>query len=86
MKLRWTDQARRDLLAIGRYIALDNPHAARRWVDQLRERARLRATWQPVTAPRLARDQRRVYFLIYENYIRKHRSPRGPQPEELAPA
>ena len=37
-------------------------------------------------SPRLARDQRRAYFLIYENYIREHRSPRGPQPEELAPA
>ncbi len=40
MKLRWTDQARGDLLAIGRYIARDSPHAARRWVEQLRERAR----------------------------------------------
>ena len=43
MKLRWTDHARRDLLAIGRYIPRDDPPAARRWNEQLRERARLAA-------------------------------------------
>ena len=58
MKLRWTDHARRDLLAIGRYIARDNLHAARRWVEQLRERAR-RAAENPLTGrvvPELGRD------------------------------
>lgn len=40
MKLRWSQQAVEDLLKIGRYIAEDNPAAARRWVERLRQRAR----------------------------------------------
>lgn len=40
MKLYWTDRARRDLLAIGRYIARDNPKAARVWVERLRAKAK----------------------------------------------
>ena len=40
MKFVWTQRARADLLAIGDYIAEDNPRAARRWVDKLRDRAR----------------------------------------------
>ncbi|MCP4677845.1 MAG: type II toxin-antitoxin system RelE/ParE family toxin [Deltaproteobacteria bacterium] len=40
MKLLWTDRARRDLTDIGRFIARDNPRAARAWVERLRERAR----------------------------------------------
>ena len=39
-KLRWTQRARRDLHAIARYIAADNPAAALRWVALLRKRAR----------------------------------------------
>ena len=39
MKLLWTERARRDLLDIGRFIARDNPRAARAWVERLRERA-----------------------------------------------
>ncbi|MDQ2695860.1 MAG: type II toxin-antitoxin system RelE/ParE family toxin [Pseudomonadota bacterium] len=38
MKLLWTHRARRDLIAIGRYIARDSPAAARQWVEQLRQR------------------------------------------------
>ena len=40
MKLFWIENARQDLLSIRRYIAADNPAAAGRWVEQLRERAR----------------------------------------------
>lgn len=40
MKLRWSRQAVEDLLKIGRYIAADNPAAARRWVERLRQHAR----------------------------------------------
>ena len=40
MKLYWTATARQDLLAIRRYIALDNPTAAGKWVQRLRLRAR----------------------------------------------
>jgi toxin ParE1/3/4 len=40
MKLFWTENARQDLVAIRRYIAADNPTAAKRWIERLRERAR----------------------------------------------
>ena len=43
MKLRWTRRAGLDLLSIGEFIASDNPGAAKRWVDRLRQRARLAA-------------------------------------------
>ena len=65
MKLRWSDHARRDLLTIGRYIARDNPPAARGWIEQLRERARLAAE-NPLTGrvvPELGRDDVREVFL-----------------------
>jgi len=41
MKLFWTETARQDLQAIRRYIAADNPVAAKRWVGRLRKRAPL---------------------------------------------
>lgn len=50
MKLRWTARAKKDLLEIGAYIARDNPAAARRWIERLRERARAAAE-----APRTGR-------------------------------
>jgi plasmid stabilization system protein ParE len=37
--VRWTERAVSDLLAIGEYIAADDPAAARSWVERLRERA-----------------------------------------------
>jgi plasmid stabilization system protein ParE len=51
-KLRWTQRARRDLVAIARYLAADDPPAAQRWVAQMRKRAR--------AAARLPRSGRRV--------------------------
>lgn len=42
-RLRWSRRARRELLAIAEYIARDDPSAARRWVNRLRERARAAA-------------------------------------------
>lgn len=39
MKVRWSKRAVKDLKEIGSYIARDNPAAARRWVERLRERA-----------------------------------------------
>ena len=42
-RLRWSHRARRDLIAIGKYIAQDDPVRARRWVSRLRERARTAA-------------------------------------------
>lgn len=65
MKLRWTDRARRDLLAIGRYIAQDNPVAARRWVERLQARARQAATMPMAgrVVPELRRDDVREVFV-----------------------
>ena len=40
MKLFWTETAKQDLLDIRRYITTDNPTAAKRWVERLRDRAR----------------------------------------------
>jgi plasmid stabilization system protein ParE len=42
-ELRWTARAVLDLLEIGRFIARDDPAAARAWVDQIRNRARAAA-------------------------------------------
>ena len=39
MKLQWTETAKRDLLAIRRYISRDKPAAAKRWVEHLKDRA-----------------------------------------------
>jgi toxin ParE1/3/4 len=40
MIIRWTRRAQQDLLDIGRYIARDKPGAARKWTEQLRQKAR----------------------------------------------
>jgi len=72
MKLRWTDGARRDLLSIGRHIARDDPLAARRWVERLREQAR-KARRNPRigrVVPELERDDLREllvgsYRIVY---------------------
>jgi plasmid stabilization system protein ParE len=46
--LRWTVRAANDLIAIGEYIAADNPTAARAWVEKLRQRA-VKASKMPRT-------------------------------------
>ena len=40
MRIRWTYRAKRDLLAIGWFIARDKPQAAREFIARLRARAR----------------------------------------------
>ncbi|HMY22059.1 MAG TPA: type II toxin-antitoxin system RelE/ParE family toxin [Polyangium sp.] len=50
MMLRWSARARRDLKEIAKYIARDNPIAARRWIEKLRVRAQ-----QAATMPRTGR-------------------------------
>jgi len=65
MKLLWTDRARRDLLDIGRFIARDNPRAARAWIERLRERAR-KAALNPMAGrvvPERADQEVREVFL-----------------------
>ncbi len=79
MKLRWTERARQDLLAIGQYIAQNNPENALRWLSQLRERAQ-NAAENPLAGrvvPEFGRaDIREVFlksyrivYLIGENSI-----------------
>jgi toxin ParE1/3/4 len=65
VRLRWTDRARHDLLSIGRYIAQDNPSAARQWVERLRQRTR-QAAARPLAGrvvPELQRNDVREVFL-----------------------
>lgn len=70
--LRWTERARKDLDAIGDYIAADNPAAARLWVEKLRQKA-VRASRMPYAGravPELSvREVREVihgtYRIIY---------------------
>jgi toxin ParE1/3/4 len=43
-RVRWTHRSIADLRAIGRYIAEDDPGAARQWVERLRRRVHDAAT------------------------------------------
>jgi toxin ParE1/3/4 len=63
--VRWTDRAVADLVAIGEYIAEDNPVAARAWLERLRRRAEL-ASEAPLggrRVPEIGRDDVRETFL-----------------------
>lgn len=70
--LRWTERAVNDLIAIGEYIADDDPAAARAWVERLRLRA-VKASKMPRTGrvvPETARDDvrevfQRTYRIVY---------------------
>lgn len=65
MKLRWTERATADLIAVYRDIALDNPRAAKDWVAKLRQRARCAAD-TPLTGrivPEFGRPDIREVFL-----------------------
>ena len=65
MRLRWTERARRDLLEVGRYIARDDPEAARHWIQRLRTRANGAAKHPHSgrTVPEFQRDDIREVFL-----------------------
>ncbi len=67
--IRWTERAVADLIAIGEYIAIDKPDAARRWVERLRHQAEL-AAQVPLAGrrvPEIARDD------VRETFLRKYR-------------
>jgi toxin ParE1/3/4 len=73
MRLRWSEEARQDLDQIARYIARDNPRAARRWIDKLRARARFAATMPKAgrVVPEYGREEvrevsERSYRILYE--------------------
>jgi toxin ParE1/3/4 len=48
MTIRWTERAVNDLVAIGEYIATENPAAARAQLEELRKRA-VKASKMPRT-------------------------------------
>lgn len=63
--VRWTARAVADLIAIGDYIAFDNPIAARSWVERLRHHA-VRAEETPYAGrvvPEIGRNDVREIFL-----------------------
>jgi toxin ParE1/3/4 len=68
MKLFWTETAKQDLQAIRRYIATDNPVAAKQWIQRLRERARnaLHAPLAGRVVPEMSRED--IRELIEGNY------------------
>ena len=63
--VRWTQRAAKDLIAIGDYIASDDPGAARRFVERLRRRARdaARTPLAGRQVPELRRDDVREVLL-----------------------
>jgi len=68
MKLKWTQRSRRDLLEIGRYIAEDNPSAARAFLVRLQDRAR-RAAKTPLAGRRVPEtDRDDVREVLFGNY------------------
>lgn len=75
MRVVWTQQARADLKAIGRFIAADSAPAAKRWLARLRRRAR-RAARMPRAGrvvPELGRgDIREVIEGNYRIVYRVH--------------
>ena len=77
MTVRWSRRAVRDLVGVADYIARDDAAAARRWVDRLRERAKL-ASAAPMAGrrvPEVARDDvRETYLRTYRIVYRVERS------------
>jgi toxin ParE1/3/4 len=71
--VRWTERSLADLFAIGDYIALDNPGAARAWVERLRQCA-VRAAKLPNAGrvvPEIGRsDVREVFLRTYRIIFR----------------
>lgn len=64
-RVKWTDRAVADLVAMGEFIAQDKPGAARAWVERLREQASLIAA-APLAGrrvPEIDRDDVRETFL-----------------------
>ena len=76
MNLFWTETARQDLLAIRRYIAADNPAAARKWFERLSKIARntLHAPLAGRKVPEFSRDDAREriegsYRIVYLMFV-----------------
>ncbi len=77
MKLRWTIRARRDLLAIGRYIARHDTGAARQWVERLRAQGRAAAR-RPLAGRRVPELRRNdIREMLLRNYRVVYRVHKG---------
>jgi plasmid stabilization system protein ParE len=71
-RVLWTQRSIEDLRAIGRYIAEDDPRAARQWVERLRRRA-IEAAATPKAGRRVPEVERedirevllRSYRIVY---------------------
>ncbi|MBU0479622.1 MAG: type II toxin-antitoxin system RelE/ParE family toxin [Proteobacteria bacterium] len=73
MELQWTETAKNDLLSIRRYIAADNPTAAKERVERLRNKAGniVHAPLAGRIVPELSRDDIREviegnYRIVYQ--------------------
>lgn len=67
-KLRWTPEARKDLVEIRRFIARDKPEAAHRWIKRLRDSA-VNAAGAPFSGRRLPElDHDEIREVIVGNY------------------
>ena len=68
MKLHWSETAARDLISIRRYIAEDNPTAAKNWIERIRTRAGniVQAPRSGRKVPELSRDD--IREIIEGNY------------------
>ena len=66
--LRWAWRARRDLREIGDYVGSDNPQAARRLLEKIRQRTRTSAAL-PFSGRRVRELNREdVREAVYRNY------------------
>ncbi len=68
MKLLWTSRARNDLVEIAKYIASDNPRAASRWIDRLRDQIQKAKEFPQVgrVVPEFGRDD--IREIVVKNY------------------
>lgn len=68
MKLFWTETSRQDLKTIKQYIGIDNPTAAKRWIEKIRKRLKnvLHAPLSGRKVPEFSRDD--IRELIEGNY------------------
>lgn len=79
MRLKWAERAIDDLVAIAEYIGRNNRGAAREWVGQLRERARIAAEHPHAgrMVPEIGRESireilhksYRIVYLVGENEV-----------------
>lgn len=72
-RLRYSGASKDDLKQIARFIAQDNPAAARRWIAKLREKCRLLSKHPKIGDPRpeLGEDIRSTYLGRYVIFFRR---------------